>query len=140
MDPGPEEWMARSAAAICVASRWLSGAGLGLALVALWALPGHRLGPAVGLSLVAVAGAVQVYLALRIEFDRQVFGALARARAPGEAVKGFDGAMLALDMMPEAKAGRPLVERVRGLRSLVAKAGAVFALQLLLSLAAAWMR
>jgi len=134
--------MARSAVALCVASRWLSGAALVLAAVALsiaQVLPAERIAAAAGLA-VAAAGAVQVYLALRIEFDRQIFGALAGAGEPGEAVKGYDQAMRALKMMPEHKAGRALADRVRGLRSLVRSAGWLFALQLALSLAVAWMR
>ena len=142
MDPGLDEWMARSAVALCAASRWLSGAAVVLAVVALSAVharPAARIAAAAGLA-VAAAGAVQVYLAVRIEFDRHVFAALARAREPGEAVKGFDGAMRALGMMPERKTGRTLADRVRGLRTLVRRAGWLFAVQLALSLVAAWMR
>jgi hypothetical protein len=143
MDPPPEAWMARSAVALCVASRWLSGAALVLAALALsvaQVLPAERIAAAAGLAVAAAAGAVQVYLALRIEFDRQIFQALAGAGEPGEAVKGFDQAMRALGMMPEHKTGRALADRVRGLRSLVRSAGWLFAFQLALSLAVPWMR
>ena len=140
MDSRREDWIARSAAAFCVAARWLSLASLALAVLALGCLylfPTVNMPAAAMLSLVTAAGAVQAYLALRIEFDRRIFEAFAaHPEGAAAAASGFDEAMQSLGMPPKGKAGRTLAERALGALLLVKGAGWIFALQLALAIAA----
>lgn len=142
MDAAHEAWIARCAAAGCRASRWLSATSLVVAALALCLL--HVGGTARGgrlaaLVLVAAAGAAQAYLAVRIEVDRRIFEILAGQPSVDEALRGFDGAMLALGLLNEGKAGRAIDERARGALSLVKRAGWILAAQLALGLAAPWL-
>jgi len=143
MDFKREEWIARSAEALCGASRWLSGASLVLAALALgclYLLPPANIAVAAMFSLAVAAGWIQAYLALRIEFDRRVFGALAvHPEGATAAADAFDQAMLSLGMLPKNKAGRTLAERAKGMLLLVKCAGWIFALQLALAIAASWL-
>ena len=143
MDSKREEWIAWTAAALCVASRWVSCASLVLAALALgflYSSPHENIAVRAMFSLAVAAGSIQAYLALRIEFDRKIFEAL--AAHPGGAVgaaDAFDQAMQSLGMLPKGKAGRTLAERVRGMLVLVKGAGWILALQLALAIAASWL-
>jgi hypothetical protein len=143
MDSTQEEWMARIAAAFCAASRWLSAVALalsGIALVALYLLPAGSVPAAVLLSLTAAAGAIQAYLALRIEFDKQIFEAVAtRTGATADALHAFDVALQSLALPRDGKAGRPLPERVQGLMSLVKSTAWVLAIQFALLILVPWL-
>jgi len=143
MDTSRDPWMARSATAACVASRWISGASLGLTVLALchlYFLPAGTALAAAAISLAAVAGAAQVYLAVRIEFDRAIFESFAGAAAEAAgAADGFDRAAQALGLLSSGKAGRDFTRRTAGVLSLVKMAFLVFLVQLALLVAAGWM-
>ena len=142
MSSKSEEWIARSATAFCVASRWLSCPSLALAalaLVRLYVFPPVSMTSAALLSAAVAAGSVQAYLAVRIEFDRNVFEAFAACtEGSTAAAAGFDQAMESLGMLRKGKAGRPLAERARGALFLVKGTGWLLALQIALAIAASW--
>jgi hypothetical protein len=139
-----DEWTARSAEALCAGSRWVHGASLGLAAVALWmmyALPPAGATARTALSIAAGAGALQLYYALRIEFDRRIFAGLASLRGgSAETLEALDHAMRELGLAGGRSGGRPLAERARGLAALVRRCGWIFAGQAVLMLAGAWLR
>jgi len=143
MDISRDPWIARCATAACVASRWISGASMGLTVLALchfYFLPAGTALAAAAISLAAVAGAAQVYLAVRIEFDRAIFESLAGAAAGSAgAADGFDRAAQALGLLSSQKAGRDFVRRSAGVLLLVKMAFLVFLSQLALLVAAVWM-
>jgi hypothetical protein len=60
-------------------------------------------------------GAVQIYLAIRVGFDAALFKSLARNAIE---LSSLDQAMLALGLLPQRKAGRPLPARIAGARLL----------------------
>jgi hypothetical protein len=142
MDASRDQWLARCACAICAGSRWASGASLVLAALALGCLYLDGVEPlaAAAISVAAAAGAVQVYLAARVEFDWIIFRHIA-ATAPGAAgaVSAFDAAARAAGLLPTPKAGRDLVQRTAGVLSLAQAIFGVLLLQLALLIAAAWM-
>ena len=143
MDQGREEWIARIAAALCAASRWLAVAAIAMTVIAAMRLvlfpPESMLGK-LGLSLILVFGAMQIYLAVRIEFDRRVFEFLAE-RGGGEAqlLAQLDGAMRALRLQSEAKLERDLTERAQGLVSLIQRLGWILVGQFTVLAAVAWL-
>ena len=69
------------------------------------------------LALVALAGLLQGYLALRVRFDAALFARLAEGGALPD-LADLDRTLLALGLMPAAKAGRPLGLRIAGARRL----------------------
>ena len=85
-----------------------------------------------GLALIIAIGAVQVYLAIRIEFDRRIFERVVEAP---QGWSGFDDAMRKLELMPAAKMGRPPAARAAGLATLVRWHAGLLVAQLLLALA-----
>lgn len=143
MDSTRDRWIARSAVAAATASRWLSGPSLALSALALCFLifPPDLTAPvALALALAAAGGAVQAYIALRIEFDRRIFEEFAGSNAqPVDAAGGFDNAVQALGLLPPDKSGRSMVQRAEGLMSLVRRSGWIFLAQLALLIAARWM-
>jgi hypothetical protein len=133
-----EIWIARTASALCVASRWVSGGSIALALLAALAAWSHATDGATSraaLALVVVAGAAQAYLAVRIEFDRRIFDAL----RPGETLEGFDAALGELGWLGARSAGKPVVGRASGLARLVRRAGWLFGAQVAIAAAIPWM-
>lgn len=82
-------------------------------------------------ALIVAIGAPQVYLAMRIEFDRRIFEQVAAAP---EGWSGFDAAMLELGWMAAAKAGRAPAARAAGLAVLVRWHAGLLAAQLALAL------
>jgi hypothetical protein len=137
MDASRDQWLARCATAACVASRWPACGSLALttlALACLFVVPVRPLAAGV-IGVAAAAGAVQAYLAARVEFDRLIFQRIAVAADAG----GFDAAAQAAGLLPANKAGRDLAERIAGLLALTKKVFIVFLLQLALLIAAAWM-
>lgn len=139
-----DEWTARCAEALCAGSRWVHGASLGLAAIALWmmyASPSAGRTTLAALSMAAGAGALQLYYALRIEFDRRIFAGLASLREDSaEALQAFDQALRELGVSKDGKHGRPLAARALGLTSLVRRSAWVFAAQAVLMLAGVWLR
>jgi hypothetical protein len=83
------------------------------------------------LALIIVIGAVQVYLAVRIEFDGRIFE-LAGAQPDGFA--GFDAALRNLGLGREPNGDRSPEMRAAGLASLVRTSGALVAVQLALGI------
>jgi hypothetical protein len=73
----------------------------------------------VALGLIIIIGALQIYLAVRIEFDRQIFDL---AAGDPEGFAGFD------------QSGRSSEARAAGLASLVRWSGVLLAAQLILAL------
>jgi hypothetical protein len=86
----------------------------------------------VGLALIVVIGAAQIYLAMRIEFDRLIFNRVAEA---AQGWDGFDQAMHEVGLMARAKAGRPPAARAAGLAKLVRWHAGLLGAQLVLALA-----
>lgn len=81
-----------------------------------------------------IVGAVEFWLAARVRFDADLFDAL--ARSDGD-LAGFDKAMLALDLMPASKAGRPMAARAQGAMRLLRWQAAALVAQCALLLIAA---
>ena len=132
-------WTARITSALCGASRWLSAASLVLVLCAFAiAASGARAGAfaLAALGLVVALGAVQIYLAVRIEFDRAIFEEAA-GRADGFA--GFDEARQRLGWTRGAAGDRPPQARAAGLGALVKWSGWLLGAQFALALAALWL-
>lgn len=72
-----------------------------------------------------LAGSHGAYMGARVAFDASLFRALA---ADGDTA-ALDGALLQLGLMPAAKAGRPLAERVHGAKRLLLRQALSFAVQ-----------
>ena len=86
--------------------------------------------------LVALAGLVEMYFALRVAFDQALFNRIAGAReAPDFAV--MDEALMRLGLMPASKAGRPVAARVAGASRLLQLQILAFAVQVLFAFAGA---
>lgn len=129
----PAAWVARIGAALCIAGRWLAAGSLALtasALIAAATAPRPAAALA-ALALVAVLGAAQLYLALRIEFDRAVFDAAAQV-----GFEGFDQALGETGLRRGAVPARTPQARVAGLASLLRWSAGLLAAQFLLWLAA----
>ena len=136
METASLQWSARVASALCAASRWCAAASLLMTLTA-FALgaaagEGAEVGASAALALVVVIGALQIYLAMRIEFDRRIFERVAEA---AQGWDGFDQAMRELGLMAREKAGRPPAARAAGLATLVRWHAGLLAAQLVLALA-----
>jgi hypothetical protein len=130
-----DDWTARIAAALCVASRWQSGTALVVTTCSLLGLLQAN-GPAFALlALAVVLGALQIHLAVRIEFDRAIFAA-----APQGGFQGFDEALGRLGWRPVADVSRSTQARAAGLASMVRRSAALLVGQLVLTLAGLWLR
>ena len=84
------------------------------------------------LALIIVIGAVQVYLAVRIEFDRRIFELAAEEP---EGFAGFDAALRAMGLQRASKGERSPEARAAGAAALVRWSGVLLAAQLVLGLA-----
>ena len=106
-------------------------------LMLLAAMPGRPplLLPAV-LGPVALLGLGEAYLAMRVGFDAALFRRLA---APAEALDlaRLDEALLQLGLIPPAKTGRAIAERIAGARRLLQWQGLMLAMQAVLILGGA---
>lgn len=127
--------VAKTAAALCVASRWWSAASLLLSAAALAAAARADSPASLMLPAIVLAGAAQAYLAFRIEFDRRIFEAVADSGA--EAFSRFDAAMGAIGLA-RPSAARSAQDRAAGLWRLVRSSGLLVAVQFALALAAMW--
>lgn len=83
------------------------------------------------LAVIIVIGAVQIYLAVRIEFDRCIFEL---AAAEPEGFAGFDAALSKIRLDRKPKGERSPEARAAGLASLVRTSGVLLAAQLILAL------
>jgi hypothetical protein len=88
------------------------------------------------LALVVLLGLAELYFAIRVGFDAALFHRWG-AVPDGFDCARLDHALLRLGLMPEAKTGRPIVERIAGARRLLAWQGVTLALQVLLVLVGA---
>lgn len=80
-------------------------------------------------------GLAQAYAAIRVGFDAALFAALARGDALPD-TGAMDGGLLALGLMPAAKAGRPAEARAAGARRLLHLQALLLGLQMLAFLGA----
>ncbi|WP_420995331.1 hypothetical protein ACKI2N_028185 [Cupriavidus sp. 30B13] len=148
-DAGAARWVALAAVGGLDAAARLTWAGLVLALINV--LLAGTLSPAGTVYLVlgivaALAGALQLWLLVRVTIDRPLFAALAAAEpAPGAPLEALDHALRQLGWLrgekrgekpdeKQAKAGRSLVQRARGALRFLHWAAALAALQLLAAL------
>jgi hypothetical protein len=98
----------------------------------LWPAIGGPLRLAVGtMLLVALAGAIELVLAIRVGFDAALFHRLAQGTG---SLDGLDGALAELGLLPRAKAGRAAAARARGARRLLLRQGTMLAVQLALAI------
>lgn len=113
MPPAEHKWTTDVAIALCAASRWSSGTSLLLTLMAI--VPGMLLASrnaslGMAATLMIVLGAVQLALAVRIEFDCRIFGAVAaRGDMLSENFANFDSALRELrlrDSLPRSSLER----------------------------------
>lgn len=123
-------WTARIAAALCAASRWLAAGSLGLTVCALATAPLATGVAFAAMALSAALGAVQLYLAVRIEFDRAIFAAAAH-----DGFEGFDEALGRLGWRGSNTERSP-EQRAAGLVWLVKWSGALLVAQFAFLLAA----
>ena len=123
---------ARTAAAACAAGRWISAGAL-LLIVAVLVV--HALHPPAGLASGALlvgglaVGALQLYLAARIDFDRRIFEAVAAEHDAQAAFVAFDQSRLALGLgqLPQARTPE---QRAAGAVGLVRWSGILLLAQL----------
>ena len=92
--------------------------------------------PTTILALVVLLGLIELYLAIRVGFDATLFRRLAAAPEGFDRAR-LDRALSRLGLMPEARTGRPIIERVAGARRLLMWQGVTLAAQLLLILVGA---
>lgn len=133
----------RAMAAALLQGRWLCAVSLllwaGALIGVLFAPVGPRLaGIAWMLSL--GAGAVQLYYAMRVDFDARLLRALAESGADdgGDAAQRLDAALGAMGLQPPGRAGRDWPARWRGARGLLLRQTLWLAIQFALSAVAYW--
>jgi len=126
--------IARTAAALGVAGRWCAITSLALTAGAFIRPAGADALPRGLLAAIVVAGAVQVFLAFRIEFDRVIFEA---ASSDTAAFERFDQALAAIGLARPRSARLP-EERAAGLWRLVKSSGLLLGLQFALATAVVW--
>ena len=116
-------------------SRLVTAAAL-FVLMLLPAIPERLLLLPAMLGAVALLGLGEAYLAMRVGFDAALFRRLA---APAEALDldRLDKALLRLGLIPPAKTGRPIAERIAGARLLLHWQGLMLGLQAALILTGA---
>lgn len=127
------DWTAQVGVALCSGSRWLSAAALLITLSAFTLAAGlaHPATALLILALIIVLGVVQLYLALRIEFDRVIF----QAASGTPAWDAFDAALQGLRWAAH-KGERSTTARASGVARLVRASAALLIIQLLLGLLA----
>jgi hypothetical protein len=85
---------------------------------------------------VALLGLGEIYLAIRVGFDAALFRQLASSRN-GFDLGRLDRTLARLELLPEAKAGRAMDERIAGARGLLRWQGLLLAAQAVLILTGA---
>jgi hypothetical protein len=86
---------------------------------------------AAGIALVALAGLIEAYLAIRVGFDAALFRQI--ASGPTVDFAAMDAALNRLGLLPARKLGRPAQPRIAGARRLLALQVSAFAVQVLLA-------
>ena len=128
--------------AIARASRWIAVAAIAFAMVALAGLllgRSDQITAVLALCLAVLLGAAEVYLALRVEFDRSIFEAAASGSSDAAAYfEAFDQSRSQLGLGTPKSEARSVGERVWGLIRLVRAMGTVFILQVISVLAGVW--
>jgi hypothetical protein len=105
------------------------------ALVAIAVLGAPRLMVVALLGLSVLAGAVELYLAVRVGFDAALFRRLAEAADAGTVeLADLDAALTSMGLLSAGKAGRPLAARVAGACSLLYQQAGSLVLQIALFL------
>ena len=122
----PEAWIARSGAALCRGARWPLAFSLGLSLLAGLSLMLEPLQAPIAKLVIVCAGVTQVYLALRIEFDRVVFERFAE---DPEGAPTFDAALVQAGWAKSPPQARTMADRVHGMYRFVKIALFVLLLQ-----------
>lgn len=120
--PGSPDWVLSVAVAVLRGGRWVTVCGLLLALAGL-AIAAH----ATGVVLPGIAGATAValllaqgYYAMRVETDIAIFERLRNnAGDLDRALQEFDAGLTALTLGGSRSSGRPLADRLRGVKRLV---------------------
>jgi hypothetical protein len=129
-----QRWFAAVGASLCAASRWvLLGTGLAfvIGLVPL-ACRTETTGHPLLLWILALSMLPQIYLIVRIEFDRRIFRRLARTSLEmSEALSGFDAALSEAKLRPASAVTRSLAERLRGTNRLIGWHALLMTVQLL---------
>lgn len=116
-------------------SRGLSMASL-IGVVCVGVVTGRASAPSMALlASAALAGLVELWLAMRVAIDAALFRQLATAATPDWAT--LDAALLRLHLLPKAKAGRPAAERIGGTWRLLRGQGAALIVQVGLIIAGA---
>jgi hypothetical protein len=85
---------------------------------------------------VAVIGLVELFLAIRVSFDAQIFRRLADDATQGRLdIEACDAALVGLRFMPVRKAGRPVAKRMANAKRLLFFQGGAFGVQILAAIA-----
>lgn len=134
--PASDAWIARIAAGAMHAAARLNGAGLVLAMINLllagYFAPASLVYLILGL-VVAVVGAIELWLLVRVELDRRLFDALAVSADAAE-LDALDQALSVLGWLAPGRGGRSLAERSRAALRFLKFAGALTSAQLVLAL------
>jgi hypothetical protein len=89
-------------------------------------------------ALVVLLGLAETYCAMRVGFDAALFRRLAAHAGEGAPdLAGLDAALVGLGLLPQAKAGRPVPDRIAGARRLLSRQAATLGVQVLAVLAGA---
>lgn len=130
-----------SATALATASRWVATGSIALSMTALLGLlveaPDQPQSVTL-LSLCVLILPAQIYLALRIEFDHGIFEAAGSADHAEAYLESFDASRRELGLGRSSDEHRSMVQRVRGMMRLIRSSGALFLVQLALTLGAVW--
>jgi hypothetical protein len=131
----------RAMAALLAQGRWLCIASLLLwfaALLGLIFVPHPPLWQfAVGL-LSLLAGLMQLYYAIRVDFDACLLRALAEPGDDARAAQRLDASLRALGLLKSARAGRDWASRWRGARGLLLRQALTLIVQFAALIGAYW--
>lgn len=85
---------------------------------------------------VALIGLLELFFAIRVSFDAQLFRRLSHDAAQDRLeINACDAALLALRLIPAGKAGRPLAKRMAGAKRLLVWQGVVLFFQVAVAIA-----
>ena len=89
----------------------------------------------VALAVAVLAGLAEVYYAIRVSFDADLFD---RLRDPARMdFASLDTALVQLGLLPASRSGRPLEQRIAGAQRLLYKQGAALMVQIVVLLCGA---
>lgn len=129
-----QRWIAAVGASLCAASRWLllgTGLAIVIGLAPLVCRPASAEHPVL-LWILALSVLPQIYLIVRIEFDRRIFRRLTRTSLDmREILSAFDAALAATRLRPASDVSRSLSERLRGTNRLIGGHAVLMTAQLL---------